>query len=245
MGMGGMDMGLGAMFQGINNIFSSVQSAAQARMADNRARKAASKARNFYERMRATQYQTTVKDMEAAGLNPVLAATGMGGAGAAMPAAANVGRTGSSVAPVDIAGTMQRWVSSAKKAKAMNDELETIANVKEKSKWDARQSEVAAAYAPMLADSTRDNIDSQTDRNFRDSMLMDAQKEQTNVNTRLLSYDEAARRNLSEFYTTDYGKGLQYLQRFSEALQGVAPITNAIRGPRNTTVNKTFNYPRR
>lgn len=79
---------------------------------------------DFQERMRATQYQTAVKDMEAAGLNPMLAYS-QGGAGT----------------PSGAAAVMQNPVSSALEAQRAQADLALIREQAAKTKTDRITSE--------------------------------------------------------------------------------------------------------
>ena len=80
------------------------------------AKKAAKRQEQFQERMRDTQHQAEVKDLIAAGLNPILSATG--GSGAASPAGAQ---------PQGIGGDLiSPAVNSALAAKLNNAQIENI-----------------------------------------------------------------------------------------------------------------------
>ena len=89
-----------------------IANAANARMAQ--------KQMDFQERMRATQYQTTVKDLEKAGLNPALAYE-KGGAGTPSGATAQMQNTVAGVASsaaaavesVDAVAAVERVVTGA------------------------------------------------------------------------------------------------------------------------------------
>lgn len=91
------------------------------RSQDRNAARQAQAQMDFQERMRATQYQTTVQDMRAAGLNPILA-TKLGGAGTPSGAAAPMGN------PI---GDAVNTAMEASKVKAELDNIKADTNTKE------------------------------------------------------------------------------------------------------------------
>lgn len=99
----------------------------------------ATQQREWQERMRATAYQATVKDMIKAGINPILAAqlgatsAGSGATASAATAAGAMGRGHATIMQQQdvpaIVRTVGYGVASSKKAgEALNSELKKIAN---------------------------------------------------------------------------------------------------------------------
>lgn len=107
----------------------------------------AHKKRVWDEQMRATQYQTAVGDLRAAGLNPMLAYS-QGGAG--MPS----GATGSAGSVIPMQNATQAGVNSAIAAA-------NIANVHSQTQVNEAQAELIKAQTPQAVASTG-NIEQQT-----------------------------------------------------------------------------------
>ena len=109
-----------------------------AQMANNAAE--AEKNRNFQERMRSTQYQTTVKDLSAAGLNPMLAYTN-GGAGNISGATAQ-------------SGPMQKMENTSAAAVQGGLAAAQIENLKSQTEVNKAQEQKVLAEVPQTHAST-------------------------------------------------------------------------------------------
>ena len=105
----------------------------------------ATQQREWQERMRATAYQATVKDMIAAGINPILAAqlgatnAGSGATASAATAAGAMGRGHATImqqqdVPAIVRAVGYGVASSKKAGEALNSELKKIAN-EATTKW--------------------------------------------------------------------------------------------------------------
>lgn len=143
--------------------------------------KAAKRARKFYEDMRATVYQTMVKDLRAAGLNPALAF----GHGSASPGSAPVIK-----ADVDMSNMkdmVSRAVSSAKQAGTVGSQMGISQAAESKAKTDA-------LYAGPRADAEIDLMDSQAVRNFEEAKLAISKDTESSARTRQIAEQEIATR---------------------------------------------------
>lgn len=138
----------------------------------------------WQEKMRATAHQVEVKDLISAGLNPVLSATR--GGGASMPGAVDMQAAADAMpSGVEVSKIIESAVASAKQRGQMDYERETAKNVAAKSRADAVRAGIEADMAPFMLNAQRDNVDSETHRNYYSSRLMETQANQAVANTDL------------------------------------------------------------
>lgn len=155
----------------------------------------AEKNRQWQEQMRATQYQTAVKDMQAAGLNPMLAYS-QGGAG-------NLSGAVSASAQNDLG----QFVSSALQARQLNGQLEQMEeqneNLREQNKNLQEQNKQIAANTQESKDRAwlaRQQAQTEVARSFRES----AEGIRVEQNTALDRIESAARVRLMAAQSRNY-----------------------------------------
>ena len=157
----------------------------------------------FQERMRNTQYQAAVKDMKAAGINPMVAYSQ---GGAASPGGAAIAMQNPNQAFGDAAG---RGVQSAIAAEKLETELDLAKSVTDKNVADAdlaRELKTSQIY---------NQVNTQANTNLAEANRQNALKTgkilQENLTT---AKGQAARAVLeTEIDNTEYGKWMRYLDR--------------------------------
>lgn len=141
--LGDVSSGIGGIFDPISGLIGGISSIFGGNSANKKAAQQAQAQMNFQERMRDTQYQSKVKDLMAAGLNPMLA---YGGGGNAAP-------SGTSAPVID---AISSGVSSANQArqvtaavKAQESQVELNKALESKAANDALVSAYNATSAGM------------------------------------------------------------------------------------------------
>lgn len=181
----GIGMSLGSQLDGYQ-AGKETNEANSAQSAEMRAFNAAEaqKNRDFQEKMRSTQYQTTMEDMRKAGLNPMLAYQ-QGGAGTPTGATASQGSI-----PVMQNKEIAALTATAQQAQIRNTEANTY-----KTMQDAKVSEVTAAKVQADTDlsiSSATNVRKETERltavieQVKQNVELQAQQTTTEVAKRAL-----------------------------------------------------------
>jgi hypothetical protein len=120
--------------------------------------------RKWEEYMSSTAYQRAVKDMEAAGINPILAVTrGFSGASTPGGAMAATPRIDSDF-DLDVPGALEKGLSNVKQMKVMRDQLATI--------------EAARRKAEAEADVTEKTLEARIVQEIRESVARQLELEQ-------------------------------------------------------------------
>lgn len=157
--------------------------------------------RDFQENMAGTQIQRRVADAEAAGINPIFAVSGGGGAAAPSGAAASVG------AGPDV-------LSSAKQAAIMSANVREAESSAERASWDATNAKHLANIA--------NTQDFRTAREFgalRDAGVFELEAQQRAADARAGTTAAEIERGID----VEHGVGLRYANR----VMGNAPASSA------------------
>jgi hypothetical protein len=198
----------------------------------------------FSAQQYATRYQTTVKDLEAAGLNPMLAVTN--GAGSAPTSAAPAPTFNKMSAPAQAAGEM---LSKALQVKQADENItNTVANT--------TATEAQAKVSDAQAQKTRAEAISEVMRQegipYEIKMKM-VQPLLIQQQTRTSSAQEAATRQgiaiqkPEEWAAGEYGKTKQVVKDVVQPISSAAGAVNALKGKPAPVINKyptiNNNYP--
>lgn len=178
------------------------------------AKKAAEQQRQWMEYMSSTAHQREVKDLRAAGLNPILSATGGAGAPVGSSAAAQVFDPGQAANAGAEVG--QRIASARSLIQAQLDNVQQDTLTKNAQAGQAKALGLKAVADTGVADKTRENLD---------------------IQTKILKQDfergagsAAQSKNIEEIYGGKAGIILQWINEISKALSGVGGAAKSLDG---------------
>jgi len=157
----------------------------------------------YAKRMYQNRYQWAMDDMRQAGLNPILAYKGVGGAPTPGPGHG----------PINMPyGAVGRAVGTAKAASMMKSNVEEAHN--RAGAAGASWSELSTRAGKNVAEQLRARADTELIRNSA---------KRVDIDTKLLEAQVPAAKAVQSMDETTYGKFLRWIRRTSEAVQGTTP----------------------
>jgi len=188
----------------------------------------ARQANEFTAQQYASRYQTTVKDLKAAGLNPMLAYSQLGGG------------SPSSVAPPRMENAIGNAANTALTTMQLNTNLKQNALLESQAlKTDTEADNIAADT--MNKRDINPNIKKEFDRIIADTELKRMIARNASAST-AATYQDIAIRKPEEWAAKTYGKTKQGAQDFIQTLSGAGDAVQKLKGRKAPTFNYTTNY---
>lgn len=216
---GGGDM-TGGIIGGITSMLGQVAQGVGAAKANKWAKERMYDQMKWAEKMRASAYQTAVRDLGSAGLNPVLAVGGGPGLAGAPSVPAPQTRNVAEGMASSAAGLVPGMLASAKQGAALRDQLRTIAA-------QASQAETSADIASNTQATREKQMELDLRRTLSEVRLLDAQAEQSgahklslDVNRYLGEAELPGARAKMHFDETRPGQFLREVRRVLDSLTG-------------------------
>lgn len=179
-------------------------------------------ARQWQEMMSSTAYQRTVKDLQAAGLNPALAFGHV-----------NTATTPQTQVPhfENIAGGMgDTLMSAAKQAKQIGEQTKLLRADREKTSHEAMTAAYESVTAENIARNSAANADAAVKERQASARLMEQQSNQSTATTRGITFENALRAADAEFYNTEFGQKVRGFERSVDAIAPLIPWLGGRRG---------------
>lgn len=176
----------------------------------------ASTARQFAERMANTSHSRQVSDMRAAGLNPILSATGGHGAGSPTVGAPSGAKGSGGLQTGSTTG--QGMVNSAQAGQRLQADLKNLRETNTLIRAQADQAKSQAAYNSVLYN--RGLAETATEKERTREMFHEAN---------IREQDEKGRKLEGEIDDTRYGEILRYLNRLQGTVNSGSRVRDAFR----------------
>lgn len=204
--------GGGATASGMTDAGGLIAAGVQNLINRNQAKRDAKKAREFAERMRATAYQTAVKDLELAGLNPILALTGPGPA--STPSVPMTQGRGSGDMGAAFRGAAGRAISSARQLQMVDDQVATVragrssAESEAKYRGESLRAGISANYAAQTLAEDQ-------------ALRARSERKLTETENRLRRLELPGAEAQSRFDATETGQLLRQFRRMMDSLPSI------------------------
>lgn len=209
--------------------------------------KATRHARRWQEMMASTAYQRTVKDLQAAGLNPALAF----GGGSANPS--NVPQTQVPHFENIGAGMADAFSTGARQASTLGTQVKILKEEAKKATSDATtaaNTADASQYAKHTAYNDMVKRANEGELLARQASQTTAQDQWIKTQSQGASYDNQLKAADAAFYGTEFGQRMRATERFLDSVGGLGRISVGAprpkgKGSTNRTIHQHYREPGR